>query len=155
MTSKCTAQLLADLGVTRSLSRPQVSDDNPFSEAQFKTVKYHPGFPNRFPDIEAGDISFQINQNAVKVHNGVILIGVKAHGFNMEKRYYAGGIWVYNPITNALYFRNTLSHGGTTNISGTGVVQVGSIQLTPNSDQFFVEDDVETSQTPQGYLVET
>ena len=45
MTSKCTAQLLADLGVTRSLSRPQVSDDNPFSEAQFKTLKYHPGFP--------------------------------------------------------------------------------------------------------------
>ena len=42
MTSKCTAQLLADLGVTRSLSRPQVSDDNPFSEAQFKTRKYHP-----------------------------------------------------------------------------------------------------------------
>ena len=41
-TSKCTAQLLADLGVTRSLSRPQVSDDNPFSEAQFKTLKYHP-----------------------------------------------------------------------------------------------------------------
>jgi putative transposase len=52
MTSKCTAQLLADLGVTRSLSRPQVSDDNPFSEAQFKTVKYHPGFPRRFTDIE-------------------------------------------------------------------------------------------------------
>jgi putative transposase len=48
MTSKCTAQLLADLGVTRSLSRPQVSDDNPFSEAQFKTLKYHPGFPRRF-----------------------------------------------------------------------------------------------------------
>ena len=44
MTSKCTAHLLADLGVTRSLSRPQVSDDNPFSEAQFKTLKYHPGF---------------------------------------------------------------------------------------------------------------
>ena len=40
MTSQCTAQLLADLGVTRSLSRPQVSDDNPFSEAQFKTLKY-------------------------------------------------------------------------------------------------------------------
>jgi putative transposase len=51
MTSKCTAQLLADLGVTRSLSRPQVSDDNPFSEAQFKTLKYHPGFPRRFTDI--------------------------------------------------------------------------------------------------------
>ena len=53
MTSKYTAQLLADLGVTRSLSRPQVSDDNPFSEAQFKTLKYHPGFPGRFHDITA------------------------------------------------------------------------------------------------------
>jgi putative transposase len=52
MTSKCTAQLLADLGVTRSLSRPQVSDDNPFSEAQFKTLKYHPGFPGRFTGID-------------------------------------------------------------------------------------------------------
>jgi putative transposase len=50
MTSKCTAQLLADLGVTRSLSRPRVSDDNPFSEAHFKTLKYHPGFPGRFDD---------------------------------------------------------------------------------------------------------
>jgi putative transposase len=52
MTSKGTAQLLADLGVTRSLSRPQVSDDNPFSEAQFKTLKYHPGFPRRFTGID-------------------------------------------------------------------------------------------------------
>jgi putative transposase len=51
MTSNCTAQLLADLGVTRSLSRPQTSDDNPFSEAQFKTLKYHPGFPARFADM--------------------------------------------------------------------------------------------------------
>ena len=56
MTSKCTAQLLADLGVTRSLSRPQVSDDNPFSEAQFKTLKYHPGFPGRFDDITAATV---------------------------------------------------------------------------------------------------
>ena len=52
MTSKCTAQLLAALGVTRSLSRPQVSDDNPFSEAQFKTLKYHPSFPGRFSGID-------------------------------------------------------------------------------------------------------
>ena len=41
------------LGVTRSLSRPQLSDDNPISEAQFKTLKYHPGFPGRFDDIHA------------------------------------------------------------------------------------------------------
>ena len=52
MTSKCTAQLLADLGITRSLSRPQVSDDNPFSEAHFKTLKYHPGFPGRFQGLD-------------------------------------------------------------------------------------------------------
>ena len=47
------AQLLADLGVTRLLSRPRVSDDDPFSEAQFKTMKYHPGFPGRFEGQEA------------------------------------------------------------------------------------------------------
>ncbi len=52
MTAKGTAQLLAQLGVTRSLSRPKVPDDNPFSEAQFKTLKYHPGFPSRFGSIE-------------------------------------------------------------------------------------------------------
>ncbi len=52
MTSKCTAQLIADLGVVQSFSRPQVSDDNPFSEAQFKTLKYHPGFPRRFDGRE-------------------------------------------------------------------------------------------------------
>ena len=52
MTAKATAQLLADLGVTQSLSRPRVSDDNPFSEAQFKTLKYHPGFPKRFDSYE-------------------------------------------------------------------------------------------------------
>ncbi|WP_425154678.1 integrase core domain-containing protein [Candidatus Palauibacter sp.] len=52
MTAKCTAQLLADLGVTQSLGRPRVSNDNPYSEAQFKTVKYHPGFPGRFAGVE-------------------------------------------------------------------------------------------------------
>jgi putative transposase len=48
MTAKPLAQLLADLGVTQSLARPRLPDDNPFSEAQFKTVKYHPTFPGRF-----------------------------------------------------------------------------------------------------------
>jgi putative transposase len=46
------AQLLAILGITRSLSRPRVSNDNPFSEAQFKTLKYHPGFPSSFGSLE-------------------------------------------------------------------------------------------------------
>ena len=48
MTSKPVAQLLVDLGVTRSHSRPHVSNDNPFSEAAFKTLKYAPVFPDRF-----------------------------------------------------------------------------------------------------------
>jgi hypothetical protein len=52
MTSKPVALLLADLGVTKTHSRPHTSDDNPFSEAQFKTLKYRPGFPGRFGSIE-------------------------------------------------------------------------------------------------------
>ena len=46
MTSKPVALLLADLGVTKTHSRPHVSNDNPFSEAQFKTLKYRPEFPD-------------------------------------------------------------------------------------------------------------
>ena len=54
MRSKRVAQLLADLGVTKSHSRPHVSNDNPFSEAQFKTLKYRPAFPGRFGCLEDG-----------------------------------------------------------------------------------------------------
>jgi len=52
MRSKPVALLLADLGVTKTHSRPHVSNDNPFSEAQFKTLKYCPQFPARFGSIE-------------------------------------------------------------------------------------------------------
>jgi putative transposase len=52
MTSKPVALLLADLGVTKSHSRPYVSNDNPYSESQFKTMKYRPDFPERFGCIE-------------------------------------------------------------------------------------------------------
>jgi putative transposase len=51
MTSKPVAQLLVDLGVARSHSRPHVSNDNPYSEAQFKTLKYCPAFPGHFGSI--------------------------------------------------------------------------------------------------------
>ncbi len=51
MTSKPVAMLLADLGVTKSHSRPHVPDDNPYSESQFKTLKHHPTFPDRFGSI--------------------------------------------------------------------------------------------------------
>jgi len=52
MKSKPVALLLADLGVTKTHSRPHVSDDNPYSESQFRTLKYRPGFPDRFGSIE-------------------------------------------------------------------------------------------------------
>lgn len=53
MTSRTVSQLLADLGVLQSHSRPHQSNDNPYSEAQFKTLKYSPAFPPRFATIEA------------------------------------------------------------------------------------------------------
>jgi putative transposase len=52
MKSKPVAFLMADLGITKTHSRPHVSDDNPFSEAQFKTLKYHPSFPGKFGSIQ-------------------------------------------------------------------------------------------------------
>ena len=52
MQSKPVALLLADLGVTKTHSRPHVSNDNPYSESQFKTLKYCPQFPQRFGSIE-------------------------------------------------------------------------------------------------------
>ncbi len=77
MTAKCTAQLLADLGVAQSLGRPRVSNDNPFSEAHFKTVKYHPGFPGRFGGIEeAKDFCRKFFQwyNTEHRHGGIGLL---------------------------------------------------------------------------------
>jgi len=59
MTSKPVAFLLADLGVTQSHSRPHVCDDNPYSEAQFKTLKYRPDFPGQFASIEAARVHCQ------------------------------------------------------------------------------------------------
>ena len=52
MTSKQVANLMADLGITKTHSRPHVSNDNPFSESQFKTLKYRPAFPDRFGGLQ-------------------------------------------------------------------------------------------------------
>ena len=52
MKSKCVAMLLSDLGVTKTHGRPHVSNDNPFSESQFKTLKYRPEFPKRFGSLQ-------------------------------------------------------------------------------------------------------
>lgn len=74
MRSKLVAQLLADLGVTKTHSRPHVSNDNPFSEANFKTLKYRPDFPERFGCIEdarAYCVDFFAWYNGEHYHSGL------------------------------------------------------------------------------------
>src|ERR1700680_3923933 len=77
MRSKPVALLLADLGVTKTHSRPHVSDDNPFSESQFRTLKYRPEFPDRFgciQDSRAFCQSFFRWYNQEHRHSGVGLL---------------------------------------------------------------------------------
>jgi putative transposase len=77
MTSKTVAQLLVDLGVDRSHSRPRVSNDNPYSEAQFKTLKYCPAFPGRFGSIEDARTfcaTFFEYYNTRHYHSGIALL---------------------------------------------------------------------------------
>jgi len=74
MTSKPVSQLLIDLGVVRSHSRPHVSNDNPFSEAAFKTLKYCPAFPDRFgciADARAFCEQFFAYYNHEHRHSGI------------------------------------------------------------------------------------
>jgi len=59
MKSHGLAAVFENLGVARSFSRPRVSNDNAFSEAQFKTVKYHPGYPGRFESLHAAQEYFE------------------------------------------------------------------------------------------------
>jgi putative transposase len=77
MTAKPVALLLADLGVTRSHARPHVPDDNPYSESQFKTLKHHPTFPDRFgciQDARAFLQSFFGWYNHQHRHSGIALL---------------------------------------------------------------------------------
>jgi putative transposase len=77
MTSKPVALLLADLGITKTHSRPYTSDDNPFSEAQFKTLKYRPDFPERFGSLEDARVfcqEFFTWYNSEHRHSGIGLM---------------------------------------------------------------------------------
>jgi putative transposase len=77
MTSKQVAHLLADLGVTKTHSRPHVSNDNPFSEAHFKTLKYMPAFPQRFgclQDARAFLTAFFAYYNNEHRHSGIAMM---------------------------------------------------------------------------------
>lgn len=77
MKSKVVAYLLADLGVTKTHSRPHVSNDNPYSESQFKTLKYCPQFPDRFGSIQDARAfcqSFFSWYNKEHRHSGIALM---------------------------------------------------------------------------------
>ena len=77
MKSKPLAMLLSDLGVTKTHSRPQVSNDNPYSESQFKTLKYRPEFPKRFGSIQhARDVCRDLFgwYNTEHYHSGIGLL---------------------------------------------------------------------------------
>ena len=81
MRSKLVAQLLADLSITKTHSRPHVSNDNPYSESQFKTLKYRPEFPGRFGSLE----------------DARAFLGPFFHWYNNEHRH--GGIGMLTPAT--------------------------------------------------------
>ena len=81
MRSKPVAALLVDLDVAKTHSRPHVSDDNPYSEAQFKTLKYRPDFPERFGSIEDARLhcqTFFLWYNTVHRHSGIGLMAPDA-----------------------------------------------------------------------------
>ena len=124
MTSKTVAQLLADLGIEKSLSRPHVSNDNPFSEAAFKTMKYHPGFPDRFPSIEESRLwgqAFFPWYNTEHRHSGIRMLTpemvhyghadaviqernrVLKHAYLLHPERFVKGCPVIQPLPNAVY----------------------------------------------------
>lgn len=77
MRGKPLSQLLVDLGIAKSHNRPHTSDDNPFSEAQFKTMKYRPDYPDRFGSLAAAQVwarSFFTWYNEQHYHSGLNLL---------------------------------------------------------------------------------
>lgn len=89
MRSKPVAILLADLGIAKSHSRPYISDDNPYSEAQFKTLKYQPGFPVRFgsfADARAHCAPFFVWYNQQHRHSAIgMMIPESVHMGRMRR----------------------------------------------------------------------
>ena len=90
MKSKAVAHLLTDLGVNKSHSRPHTSDDNPYSEAQFKTLKYRPDFPQRFDHLEHAKQfcqPFFIWYNCQHKHSGIAMLTPQAVHYGMAVRF--------------------------------------------------------------------
>jgi len=88
MIAKTTAQLFVTLGISKSHSRPHVSDDNPYSESQFKTLKYCPGFPDRFGSLQdavAFCRSFFTWYNKEHHHSGIGMLTPEAVHYGLSK----------------------------------------------------------------------
>ena len=93
MKSRCVAELLVDLGVTQTHSRPHVSNDNPYSESQFKTLKYRPDFPDRFgclQDARAWCRRFFPWYNDVHRHSGLAWLTPADVHYGRAERLLAG-----------------------------------------------------------------
>jgi len=89
MKSKVVAHLLGDLGITKTHSRPHVSNDNPYSEAQFKTLKYGPQFPQRFGSIQDARFFCQTFfnwYNKEHRHSGIALMTPEQVHYGMDKQ---------------------------------------------------------------------
>ena len=89
MRSKVVAHLLADLGITKTHSRPHVSNDNPYSESQFKTLKYCPEFPDRFGSIQdarAFSQPFFNWYNKDHRHSGIALMTPEQVHYGLNKQ---------------------------------------------------------------------
>lgn len=99
MKSKGVSELLCDLGVSKTHSRPHVSNDNPFSEAQFKTLKYCPQFPDRFGSIEDARAfckDFFSYYNKEHCHTGIGLLTPEQMHYGMASEVYDNRIKVLN-----------------------------------------------------------
>jgi len=117
MKSKTVALLLSDLGVTKTHSRPHVSNDNPYSEAGFKTLKYRPDFPQRFGSIQdarnfCNDFVNWYNQE--HYHSGISLLRPidlhtgQAHSKIEQRNQVLNDAWALHPER----FVNGKPHGG-------------------------------------------
>jgi putative transposase len=105
MASKPVAFLLADLGVTKSHSRPHTSNDNPYSESQFRTLKYRPDFPDRFGsiiDARAFCQQFFTWYNTEHYHSGIAWL----HPFDVHHGRSETVRAVRTEVLNAAYARN-------------------------------------------------
>ena len=89
MKSGTLAQLLADLGISKTHSRPHVSNDNPFSESAFKTLKYRPGYPARFGSIEDARSfcrEFFAWYNSEHRHSGIAMLTPENVHYNAHQK---------------------------------------------------------------------